>query len=212
MFSYLSGSTTENGVSSSSVLDKPSSQSDPSGSRNTMDSCSSPIRFKQECDSQAPSSSATSSFSSASSSSSSSSSPAAQRPSQSTQAPRECNRTQVFPRTAVLSRAAYTLLAPESLGQPSSASLLPHADVAWSSPLRPPVPHILGGAEQSLYYRQWTTARQHHADYEGPAVPHPRRLLLSGPPQVRSSLKKVKRESNIVLSGFSFYCKYCIFL
>uniref|UniRef100_A0A8C1JN23 GREB1-like protein n=1 Tax=Cyprinus carpio TaxID=7962 RepID=A0A8C1JN23_CYPCA len=179
-----SGSTTENGVSSSSVLDKPSSHSEPSSSRNIMDSCSSPVRFKQECDSQAPSSSATSSFSSASSSSSSSSSPGAQRPSQSTQAPRECSRAQVFPRTAVLSRAAYALLAPEALGQPSSASLLPHADVAWSSPLRPPVPHALGGAEQSLYYRQWTTARQHHADYEGPAVPHPRRLLLSGPPQV----------------------------
>uniref|UniRef100_A0A9J8BCK9 GREB1 like retinoic acid receptor coactivator n=1 Tax=Cyprinus carpio carpio TaxID=630221 RepID=A0A9J8BCK9_CYPCA len=179
-----SGSTTENGVSSSSVLDKPSSHSDPSSSRNIMDSCSSPIRFKQECDSQAPSSSATSSFSSASSSSSSSSSPGAQKPSQSTQAPRECNRTQVFPRTVVLSRAAYALLAPEMLGQPSSASLLPHADVVWSSPLRPPVPHALGGAEQSLYYRQWTTARQHHADYEGPAMPHSRRLLLSGPPQV----------------------------
>uniref|UniRef100_A0A673KYZ4 GREB1-like protein n=1 Tax=Sinocyclocheilus rhinocerous TaxID=307959 RepID=A0A673KYZ4_9TELE len=179
-----SGSTTENGVSSSSVLDKPSLHSDPSSSRNTMDSCSSPIRFKQECDSQAPSSSATSSFSSASSSSSSSSSPGAQKPSQSMQAPRECNRTQVFPRTVVLSGAAYALLAPETLGQPSSASLLPHADVVWSSPLRPPVPHALGGAEQSLYYRQWTTARQHHADYEGPAVPHSRRLLLSGPPQV----------------------------
>ncbi|XP_016097088.1 GREB1-like protein [Sinocyclocheilus grahami] len=181
-----SGSTTENGVSSSSVLDKPSLHSDPSSSRNTMDSCSSPIRFKQECDSQAPSSSATSSFSSASSSSSSSSSSSlgAQKPSQSTQAPRECNRTQVFPRTVVLSRAAYALLAPETLGQPSSASLLPHADVVWSSPLRPPVPHALGGAEQSLYYRQWTTARQHHADYEVPAVPHSRRLLLSGPPQV----------------------------
>ncbi|CAM4594670.1 unnamed protein product [Leuciscus chuanchicus] len=180
-----SGSTTENGVSSSSVLDKSATHSDPSCSRNVMDSCTSPIRFKQECDSQAASSSATSSFSSASSSSSSSSSsPAAQRPSQSTQAPRECNRTQVFPRTAVLSRAAYALLAPETLGQPSSASLLPHGDVAWSSPLRPPVPHGLGGAEQSLYYRQWTTARQHHADYEVPAAPHPRRLLLSGPPQV----------------------------
>uniref|UniRef100_A0A672SXH8 GREB1-like protein n=1 Tax=Sinocyclocheilus grahami TaxID=75366 RepID=A0A672SXH8_SINGR len=175
-----SGSITENGVSSSSVLDKPSSHSNPSSSRNIMDSCSSPIRFKQECDSQAPSSS----FSSASSSSSSSSSPGAQQPSQSTQAPRESSRAQVFPRTAVLSRAAYVLLAPEALGQPSSASLLPHADVAWNSPLRPPVPHALGGAEQSLYYRQWTTARQHHADYEGPALPHPRRLLLSGPPQV----------------------------
>ncbi|TRY68187.1 hypothetical protein DNTS_006982 [Danionella cerebrum] len=180
-----SGSTTENGVSSSSVLDKPPSISDQSKTPNMMDSCSSPIRFKQECDSQAASSSCgTSSFSSASSSSSSSSSPAAQRPSQSTQAPRHCHRTQLFPRTAVLSRAAYSLLAPETPAQPGSASLLPHADVAWSGPLRPPVPHEFGGAEQSRYYRQWTTARQHHADYEAPAIPHPRRLLLSGPPQV----------------------------
>lgn len=168
-----------------------------------MDSCSSPVRFKQECDSQAPSSSATSSFSSASSSSSSSSSPGAQRPSQSTQAPRECSRAQVFPRMAVLSRAAYALLAPEALGQPSSASLLPHADVVWSSPLRPPVPHALGGAEQSLYYRQWTTARQQHADYEGPAVPHPRRLLLSGPPQVRSSFKIILKDFRLIFVVFA---------
>lgn len=83
-----------------------------------------------------------------------------------------------------MSRAAYNLLAGESGSQLSSFSLLPHADVAWSSPLRPPVSVNLQGAEQSMYYRQWTIARQHHADYEAPSVPHPRRLLLSGPPQV----------------------------
>ncbi len=83
-----------------------------------------------------------------------------------------------------MSRAAYNLLAGESGGQLSSFSLLPHADVAWSSPLRPLITPNLQGTEQSMYYRQWTVARQHHADYEAPPVPHPRRLLLSGPPQV----------------------------
>uniref|UniRef100_A0A8C9Z7M8 GREB1 like retinoic acid receptor coactivator n=1 Tax=Sander lucioperca TaxID=283035 RepID=A0A8C9Z7M8_SANLU len=87
-------------------------------------------------------------------------------------------------RPIILSRAAYNLLAGESGSQLSSFSLLPHADVAWSSPLRPLITHNLQGAEQSIYYRQWTIARQHHADYEAPSVPHPRRLLLSGPPQV----------------------------
>lgn len=83
-----------------------------------------------------------------------------------------------------MSRAAYNLLSGESGTQLSSFSLLPHADVAWSSPLRPVITPNLQGAEQSAYYRQWTTARQHHADCEAPAAAHPRRLLLSGPPQV----------------------------
>uniref|UniRef100_A0A8P4K7G2 GREB1 like retinoic acid receptor coactivator n=1 Tax=Dicentrarchus labrax TaxID=13489 RepID=A0A8P4K7G2_DICLA len=87
-------------------------------------------------------------------------------------------------RPIIMSRAAYNLLAGESGSQLSSFSLLPHADVAWSSPLRPVITHNLQGADQSMYYRQWTIARQHHADYEAPPVPHPRRLLLSGPPQV----------------------------
>jgi len=56
--------------------------------------------------------------------------------------------------------------------------------MAWSSPLRPLVTQNLQGPGQSAYYRQWSMARQHHADCEGPAAPHPRRLLLSGPPQV----------------------------
>ncbi|XP_030629772.1 GREB1-like protein [Chanos chanos] len=194
-----SGSLTENGVSSSGVPDsshKPSSSSSSSsqgeaavssGSAESSSITSPRHPLKQECDLQRPSSLTTpssSSSSSTSSSSSPSSTSTAQRPSQSTQSLRGGGRSLVFPRTVILSRAAYSLLGPEALGKPSSSSLLPHADVAWSSPLRPPVPRHQGGAQQSHYYRHWTTAKQHHADYEALPVPHPRRLLLTGPPQV----------------------------
>ncbi|CAL8345117.1 unnamed protein product [Merluccius merluccius] len=139
--------------------------------------------------STASSSSSSSSASSTTSSSftPSSSSAATQKPSQSTQCSRDAAAKpppRKSPRTVILSRAAYNLLAGESGSQLSSYALLPHADVAWSSPLRPLVTQQLQGPEQSAYYRQWSVARQHHADYEGPAEPHPRRLLLSGPPQV----------------------------
>ena len=153
--------------------------------------------FKQECDSQAnqiapnPSKASTappSVYSSSSSSAPSPSSSSTQRPSQSTQCTRDYKPTRVSPRTVILSRAAYNLLSGESGTQLSSFSLLPHADVAWSSPLRPLVTQEMQGLEQSMYYRQWTMARQHHADYEAPPVPQPRRLLLSGPPQVKKSV------------------------
>lgn len=149
--------------------------------------------FKQECDSQGiqlssntskPSKTPPSLYSSSASSSPSPSSSSTQRPSQSTQCGRDSKSARVSPRTVILSRAAYNLLAGESGNQLSSFSLLPHADMAWSSPLRPLITSNLQGTEQSMYYRQWTIARQHHADYESPSVPHPRRLLLSGPPQV----------------------------
>uniref|UniRef100_A0A8C7YA57 GREB1 like retinoic acid receptor coactivator n=1 Tax=Oryzias sinensis TaxID=183150 RepID=A0A8C7YA57_9TELE len=123
-------------------------------------------------------------YSSSSSSSPSTSSSSGQKPSQSTQSGQPPSSPRVSPRTVILSRAAYNLLAGESASQLSSVSLLPHADVSWSSPLRPVFTHDLQGAEQSAHYRQWTVARQHHADYEASPVPHPRRLLLSGPPQV----------------------------
>lgn len=184
-------------VSQKASLSSHSSSQTETGSSGAEEVSCSPRLIKQECDShQGPSSSAarslcssssTSSFSSSSSSSPSSSS-TTQRPSQSTQMQWRSagHGGHLYPRTAVLSRAAYTLLAPGAQDQPSSAALLPHADVAWSSPLRPPLPRNLSDADQSLYYRQWTGARKHHADAEGPAAPHPRRLLLSGPPQVRS--------------------------
>ncbi|MBN3321258.1 GRB1L protein, partial [Atractosteus spatula] len=188
-----SGSIAENGVSSSSVVD---SSQRPAGSGSGFQKVGSSLEeegLKQECDSQesqlasngtaaAPQPSSSSTASSSSSSSSSS-----QRPSQSTGGGRSSPAAQ--PRVVILSRAAYKLFVGERAGQLHSFSLLPHADVSWSSPLRPLFHGELGSAQQSLYYRQWTTARQHHADYsaqpgqEGASL-HPRRLLLTGPPQV----------------------------
>lgn len=146
--------------------------------------------FKQECDSLGSQLSSKASktppsfYSSSASSSPSPSSSSTQRPSQSTQCGRDSKPARLSPRTVIMSRAAYNLLAGESGSQLSSFSLLPHADVAWSSPLRSLLTSSIQGAEQSMYYRQWTIARQHHADYEAPSAPHPRRLLLGGPPQV----------------------------
>uniref|UniRef100_A0A8C4ERN5 GREB1 like retinoic acid receptor coactivator n=1 Tax=Dicentrarchus labrax TaxID=13489 RepID=A0A8C4ERN5_DICLA len=191
-----SGSLAENGVSSSDVADalqKPSTSACPPEGAVTCDMGTVTQGFKQECDSLGSQLSSNPSktskappslYSSSSSSSPSPSSSSTQRPSQSTQCGRDPKPTRVSPRTVIMSRAAYNLLAGESGSQLSSFSLLPHADVAWSSPLRPVITHNLQGADQSMYYRQWTIARQHHADYEAPPVPHPRRLLLSGPPQV----------------------------
>uniref|UniRef100_A0A8D3B7U9 GREB1-like protein n=1 Tax=Scophthalmus maximus TaxID=52904 RepID=A0A8D3B7U9_SCOMX len=171
-----SGSLAENGVSSSDVADsfqKPSTSTCLPEGPAISDMGTMTQGFKQECDSLG-----------GHSSSSSPSSSSTQRPSQSTQCSRDPKPARVSPRTVIMSRAAYNLLAGESGSQLSSFSLLPHADVAWSSPLRPIITQNLQGAEQSTYYRQWTIARQHHADYEAPSVQHPRRLLLSGPPQV----------------------------
>ncbi|XP_056148830.1 GREB1-like protein [Lampris incognitus] len=188
-----SGSLAENGVSSSDFTDcpwKPSTSSYQPEGVISRDEGAPAQGVKQECDSMGSqlTSNATkdskappSLYSSSSSSSPSSSS---MQPSQSTQCRRGTKPVRVSPRTVILSRAAYNLLAGESGTQLGSFSLLPHADVAWSSPLRPLITHKLQGPEQSMFYRQWTTARQHHADYEAPSTPHPRRLLLSGPPQV----------------------------
>ncbi|XP_021120837.1 GREB1-like protein isoform X5 [Heterocephalus glaber] len=94
-----------------------------------------------------------------------------------------------LPPVVILSRAAYRLLG----ASPLSASLLPHADVAWVSALRPRPRGDASGEELSRYYRRWTVARQHHADHchrpdaaaaSGACAGHPRRLLLAGPPQV----------------------------
>lgn len=193
---HISGSLAENGVSSSDIADssqKPStSTSHPEGAL-TSDMGTLTQGFKQECDSpgsQFPTNHSKacnappSLYSSSSSSSPSTSSSSTQRPSQSSQCGRASRSSRVSPRTVILSRAAYNLLAGEPGSQLSSFSLLPHADVGWSSPLRPVITHNQQGAEQSMYYRQWTAARQHHADYEASHGPHPRRLLLCGPPQV----------------------------
>uniref|UniRef100_A0A8C8HUF8 GREB1-like protein n=1 Tax=Oncorhynchus tshawytscha TaxID=74940 RepID=A0A8C8HUF8_ONCTS len=187
-----SGSLAENGVSSSDIPDssqKPSTSSCPPGGRAgsiMMDyrtvpgtASSSPCRVKQECDSLGNAAPCPSNTPPSCSSSSST-----QCPSQSTGCGGGSKSPLVSPRTVILSHAAYSLLAPESGSQLSSFSLLPHADVGWSSLLRPLFKPNLQGAEQSIFYRQWTVAGQHHADHKAPPVPHPRRLLLSGPPQV----------------------------
>lgn len=77
----------------------------------------------------------------------------------------------------------------------------------WSRPL---LSKMMTCTEQSLYYRQWTVPRSYHMDSnnhtEGRSDNfHPRRLLLSGPPQVIFSL-------TIVLSLFflSLYYLHCV--
>uniref|UniRef100_A0A8D0XAZ5 GREB1 like retinoic acid receptor coactivator n=1 Tax=Sus scrofa TaxID=9823 RepID=A0A8D0XAZ5_PIG len=182
-----SGSIMENGVSSSSTADKsqkqpptPSFQS-PGNSAGLDEGVSAGIAepLKQECDSLGPpmASSTTS------------------KPSSSSSGPRTLRwpgPPAALPPIVILSKAAYSLLGSPRAGRlPASAALLPHADVAWVSSLRPLPPRQAGGEEQSRYYRQWTSARPHHADYSNQPDPgsgtracHPRRLLLSGPPQV----------------------------
>ncbi|XP_062918734.1 GREB1-like protein isoform X1 [Mobula hypostoma] len=95
----------------------------------------------------------------------------------------------IFPRTVILSKPVYHLLGSARNEHLCSASLLPHADMTWTSPLRSLFHKDLSSEEQSLYYRQWTIPRQHHADYSNKSEGssgnfHRRRLLLTGPPQV----------------------------
>ncbi|XP_043921312.1 GREB1-like protein [Protopterus annectens] len=196
-----SGSVTENGVSSSCTADisqKHTSSLHFRNMANSSDECtyfkpSTSETCKQECDSKVnhltcstvPKSSSTSS--SSLSSSSSSLSENSRQPSQSTKDGKHPHLA--LPRIVILSKAAYNLLSPEKSGQVHSASLLPHADVSWVQHLRPPFQKDLHSREQSLYYRQYTVAKQHHADYNnhsqgGASIFHPRRLLLTGPPQV----------------------------
>ncbi|XP_021541917.1 GREB1-like protein [Neomonachus schauinslandi] len=200
-----SGSIMENGVSSSSTADKsqklsltPSFQS-PANSVGLDEGVSTGTAgagetLKQECDSLGPqmASSTTSKPSSSSSSSSSSFSGPRALPWPG-QPPQGCRGLHAaLPPIVILSKAAYSLLGSQRGGKPpASSSLLPHADVAWVSSLRPLLHKDMSSEEQSLYYRQWTSARQHHADFSNQPDPasgartcHPRRLLLTGPPQV----------------------------
>ncbi|XP_075682477.1 GREB1-like protein [Rhinoderma darwinii] len=187
-----SGSIAENGVSSSSAAEDTQRQSASLDFHNMANSSvdegtypnSTASDFKPECDSLGTqmASSTTSKFSSSSS-----------QPYQWSLQSGNKNRmlNLAVPRIVVLSRATYNLLASHKNGQnPSTISLLSHADVSWSRSLRPFISKDLSSEEQSLYYRQWTTARQHHADFVNSSEPigtrtvHPRRLLLTGPPQV----------------------------
>ncbi|CAH6786825.1 protein GREB1 [Phodopus roborovskii] len=81
------------------------------------------------------------------------------------------------------------LVSTDSSGLPKSASLLPSPSVMWTSSFRPLLSKTMTSTEQSLYYRQWTVPRPSHMDYGNRAEGHvdsfhPRRLLLSGPPQI----------------------------
>nr|DBA25765.1 TPA: hypothetical protein GDO54_010114 [Pyxicephalus adspersus] len=82
-----------------------------------------------------------------------------------------------------------TIISTDSSSLSKSSSFLPHCDVAWASSFRPLMSKMMTFTEQSLYYRQWTVPKPSHMDYgnvnEGRMDTfHPRRLLLSGPPQV----------------------------
>ncbi|KAL2098575.1 hypothetical protein ACEWY4_005055 [Coilia grayii] len=95
------------------------------------------------------------------------------------------------PPVVLLPRAVYQVLtAPDASGLPKSTALLPHPSVEWASSFRPLLSKMMTCTEQSLYYRQWTVPKPTHMDRSNRAPEgradnfHPRRLLLSGPPQV----------------------------
>uniref|UniRef100_A0A8B9FJP0 GREB1 like retinoic acid receptor coactivator n=1 Tax=Amazona collaria TaxID=241587 RepID=A0A8B9FJP0_9PSIT len=187
-----SGSLADNGVSSSSAADKSQKQA-PSVNFQTVAHSSvdegtftAGETLKQECDSlgNQMASSTTSKLSSLSSVSQ-----VFRWPAHSAKDSKALRAA--LPRIVILSKAAYCLLSSQKSGNlPSSSSLLPHADVSWVGSLRPLLHKDMSSEEQSLYNRQWTTARQHHADFSnqgeasGSRSFHPRRLLLTGPPQV----------------------------
>ncbi|XP_077009338.1 protein GREB1 [Tamandua tetradactyla] len=99
---------------------------------------------------------------------------------------RACRR----PPVVILPKLVHDLLtSTDSSGLPKATSLLPAPSVMWTSSFRPLLSRATTATEQSLYYRQWTVPRPSHADYGHPPSArggsfHPRRLLLSGPPQV----------------------------
>ncbi|XP_047218501.1 protein GREB1 isoform X2 [Girardinichthys multiradiatus] len=94
------------------------------------------------------------------------------------------------PPSVLLPRALYNIItASDSSGLPRCTSFLPHISVAWASSFRPLLSKMMTCTEQSLYYRQWTVPRFYHMDSSNRTEGrtdnfHPRRLLLSGPPQV----------------------------
>uniref|UniRef100_A0A8C1Z724 Growth regulating estrogen receptor binding 1 n=1 Tax=Cyprinus carpio TaxID=7962 RepID=A0A8C1Z724_CYPCA len=94
------------------------------------------------------------------------------------------------PPVVLLPKAVYDLITTvDSSGLPKSTSFLPHSAVEWVSSFRPLLSKMMTCTEQSLYYRQWTVPKPHHMDSSNRAEGrtdnfHPRKLLLSGPPQV----------------------------
>ncbi|XP_028925448.1 GREB1-like protein isoform X3 [Ornithorhynchus anatinus] len=186
-----SGSIAENGVSSSSTADRGHSsvtegRASPGAAAAPAPPAGAGDSLKQECDSLGQQLASSTTSKPSSSSSMSRAFRWARRP-----GPGCAGLPPALPRIVVLSKAAYCLLGAQKSGQlPASSALLPHADVTWVSSLRPCLHQDMSSQEQSHYYRQWTAARQHHADFHspsdlgGPRGLHPRRLLLTGPPQV----------------------------
>lgn len=109
----------------------------------------------------------------------------------------QCSMTKASkqPPIVFLPKLVYDIItSTDSSGLPKSSSLLPYHSVMWASSFRPLMSKMMTCTEQSLYYRQWTVPKPNHMDYnnrnEGRMDTfHPRRLLLSGPPQVCSKNK-----------------------
>ncbi|XP_061316812.1 protein GREB1 isoform X1 [Pezoporus flaviventris] len=104
----------------------------------------------------------------------------------------QCSMTKASkqPPIVFLPKLVYDIVtSTDSSGLPKSSSLLPYHSVTWASSFRPLMSKMMTCTEQSLYYRQWTVPKPTHMDYnnrnEGRMdTYHPRRLLLSGPPQI----------------------------
>ncbi|XP_036119331.1 protein GREB1 [Molossus molossus] len=104
----------------------------------------------------------------------------------------QCSMTKACqqPPVVFLPKLVYDMVtSTDSSGLPKAASLLPSHSVMWASSFRPLLSKTMTSTEQSLYYRQWTVPRPSHMDYGNRAEGrvdgfHPRRLLLSGPPQI----------------------------
>lgn len=119
----------------------------------------------------------------------------------------QCSMTKAsqHPPIVYLPKLVYDIVtSADSTGLPKSSSLLPYHSVMWASSFRPLMSQMMTYTEQSLYYRQWTVPKPIHMDYnnrnEGRMDTfHPRRLLLSGPPQVCK-----KRRAIMLTTMFKF--------
>ncbi|NXG56382.1 GREB1 protein, partial [Hemiprocne comata] len=104
----------------------------------------------------------------------------------------QCSMTKASkqPPIVFLPKLVYDIItSTDSSGLPKSSSLLPYHSVMWASSFRPLMSKMMTCTEQSLYYRQWTVPKPIHMDYTNRSEGrmdtfHPRRLLLSGPPQI----------------------------
>ncbi|XP_048387819.1 protein GREB1 [Stegostoma tigrinum] len=103
----------------------------------------------------------------------------------------QCPRTKAAsqPPTVFLPKLIYEIVTKvDSSGVAKLSSFLPHHSVQWITSFHPSLAKMMTSTEQSLYYRQWTVAKQNHMDFNKAQnrteIFHPRRLLLNGPPQV----------------------------